>query len=136
MANALIAENACMYQIALPKGKMLDVYEGKIQEKIGIAITRSLGLINSGAGDFVAVICHYPLHELLDKDKSSFDILHFFATIFQDGSVATWFTYTSARSFPMLMIPESCIFDQRTMTLMLSHDPLVQHYRTFFDQLD
>jgi len=36
----------------------------------------------------------------------------------------------------MLMIPESCIFDQRTMTLMVEHDPLVQHYRTFFDQLD
>ena len=36
----------------------------------------------------------------------------------------------------MLMIPESCIFDQRTMTLMVEHDPLVQHYRTFFKQLD
>jgi hypothetical protein len=36
----------------------------------------------------------------------------------------------------MLMIPESCIFDQRTMTLMLKHDPIVQHYRTFFEQLD
>lgn len=36
----------------------------------------------------------------------------------------------------MLMIPESRIFDQRTVTLMLSHDPLVQRYRAFFDQLD
>jgi len=32
----------------------------------------------------------------------------------------------------MLMIPESRIFDQRTMALMLVHDPLVQRYRTFF----
>jgi len=36
----------------------------------------------------------------------------------------------------MLMIPESWVFDQRIMTLMLECDPLVQHYRTFFDQLD
>ena len=36
----------------------------------------------------------------------------------------------------MIIIPESCVFDQRTMTLMLKHDPLVQHYRTFFEQLD
>lgn len=36
----------------------------------------------------------------------------------------------------MLMIPQSRIFDQRTMTLMLEHDPLVRRYRTFFDQLD
>jgi hypothetical protein len=36
----------------------------------------------------------------------------------------------------MLMIPESCVFDQGTMTLMVEHDPLVQHYRTFFEQLD
>src|SRR5947208_4022365 len=31
---------------------------------------------------------------------------------------------------------ESCVFDQRTMSLMVEHDPLVQHYRTFFEQLD
>ena len=36
----------------------------------------------------------------------------------------------------MLMIPESYVFDQQTMTRMLWHDPLVQRYRTFFDQLD
>jgi hypothetical protein len=36
----------------------------------------------------------------------------------------------------MVMITESRLFDQRTMTLMLVHDPLVQRYRTFFDQLD
>ena len=36
----------------------------------------------------------------------------------------------------MLMIPESRVFDQPTMTLMMEHDRLVQRYRTFFDQLD
>ncbi|HEX3639915.1 MAG TPA: transposase [Ktedonobacteraceae bacterium] len=36
----------------------------------------------------------------------------------------------------MLIIPESRIFDQRTMALMLAHDPLVQRYRTFFEQID
>ena len=32
----------------------------------------------------------------------------------------------------MTMIPCSHTFDQRTLTLMLEHDPLVQHYRGFF----
>jgi hypothetical protein len=36
----------------------------------------------------------------------------------------------------VLIIPESCVFDQQTMTRMLEHDPLVQRYHTFFDQLD
>src|SRR5437660_6848767 len=36
----------------------------------------------------------------------------------------------------MFIIPESRIFDQRTMALMLAHDPLVQRYRTFFEQID
>lgn len=36
----------------------------------------------------------------------------------------------------MLIIPESHAFDQRTMARMLKYDPLVQRYRTFFDQLD
>ena len=36
----------------------------------------------------------------------------------------------------MLIIPESRVFDQRTMTLMHLHDPLVQRYRTFFGQID
>ncbi len=36
----------------------------------------------------------------------------------------------------MGIIPESRVFDQGTMTLMLLHDPLVQRYRTFFEQLD
>ena len=36
----------------------------------------------------------------------------------------------------MLIIPESRIFDQRAMALMLKHDPLVQRYRTFFNQID
>jgi hypothetical protein len=107
-ASQEFAENARVYQTALPKGKMLDVYEGKIQEKIDVAITHSLRLINSGAGDFIAVICHYTLHELFDKDKNSFDILHFFATIFQDDSVATWFTYT-----------ESGIPEQWTQTVLM-----------------
>ena len=34
------------------------------------------------------------------------------------------------------MIPESHVFDQQTMTRQLEHDPIVQRYRTFFDQLD
>ena len=36
----------------------------------------------------------------------------------------------------MSMIPESRVFDQPTMTRMMEYDPLVQRYRTFFDQLD
>lgn len=36
----------------------------------------------------------------------------------------------------MLIIPESRVFDQRTMTLMHLHDPLVQRYHTFFGQID
>jgi hypothetical protein len=36
----------------------------------------------------------------------------------------------------MVIIPESRVFDQRTMTLMHLHDPLVQRYRTFFGQID
>jgi len=34
------------------------------------------------------------------------------------------------------MIPESRVFDQGIMTRMVEHDPLVQRYHTFFDQLD
>lgn len=36
----------------------------------------------------------------------------------------------------MLIIPESHAFDQQAMTLMVEYDPIVQHYRTFFEQLD
>src|SRR5262249_47936980 len=34
------------------------------------------------------------------------------------------------------MIPESLVFDQQTMIRLLEHDPVVQRYRLFFDQLD
>ncbi|MGH2481576.1 MAG: hypothetical protein ACRDHW_18135, partial [Ktedonobacteraceae bacterium] len=34
------------------------------------------------------------------------------------------------------MIPSSHVFDQSTITALLTHDPLVQHYRTFFGLLD
>jgi len=34
------------------------------------------------------------------------------------------------------MIPSSAVFDQPTMTALLSHDPLVAEYRTFFSFLD
>ena len=31
-----------------------------------------------------------------------------------------------------MIIPEPTTFDQRTMTLLMEHDPLVQGYRAFF----
>lgn len=34
------------------------------------------------------------------------------------------------------MIPSSALFDQSTMTALLSHDPLVTDYRAFFAELD
>jgi hypothetical protein len=34
------------------------------------------------------------------------------------------------------MIPSSAVFDQPTMTALLSHDPLVGEYRAFFTELD
>jgi hypothetical protein len=34
------------------------------------------------------------------------------------------------------MIPSSSLFDQSTMTALLSHDPLVADYRAFFAELD
>ncbi len=34
------------------------------------------------------------------------------------------------------MIPNSRVFDQRTLTLMLEHDPVVQRYRAFFALFD
>ena len=36
----------------------------------------------------------------------------------------------------MPIIPESQIFDQRTLCLLLEHDPVVQRYRTFFALFD
>lgn len=36
----------------------------------------------------------------------------------------------------MIMIAESRTFDQQTMARMLEHDPLVQRYHAFFEQLD
>src|SRR5437667_12734394 len=35
-----------------------------------------------------------------------------------------------------MIIPDSTTFDQRTMTRLLEHDPVVQRYRAFFARFD
>src|ERR1700694_3698983 len=45
------------------------------------------------------------------------------------------FTYLPCKESTMI-IPESTTFDQRTMTLLMEHDPLVQGYRAFFALFD
>ena len=35
-----------------------------------------------------------------------------------------------------MILPDSTTFDQRTMTLLLEHDPLVQRYQSFFALFD
>jgi hypothetical protein len=35
-----------------------------------------------------------------------------------------------------MIIPDSTTFDQRTLTLLLEHDPVVQRYRAFFALFD
>ena len=35
-----------------------------------------------------------------------------------------------------MIIPDSTTFDQRTMTLLMEHDPVVQRYRAFFALFD
>src|SRR5437667_8839350 len=35
-----------------------------------------------------------------------------------------------------MIIPDSTTFDQRIMTLLMQHDPVVQRYRTFFALFD
>lgn len=35
-----------------------------------------------------------------------------------------------------MILPNSTTFDQRTLTLLLEHDPVVQRYRAFFALFD
>jgi hypothetical protein len=35
-----------------------------------------------------------------------------------------------------MIIPDSTTFDQRTMTLLMEHDPVVQRYQAFFALFD
>src|SRR4030081_3406924 len=37
---------------------------------------------------------------------------------------------------PVMIIPESSTFDQRTMCQLVEHDPVVQRYRAFFAAFD
>jgi len=77
----------------LPIGKEITIFEGDAKEKIREGVTRVNSLVAASRGDYVCVTCHAVLHELFDRGGSDFDPIGFFATIFQDYTTSTWFTY-------------------------------------------
>lgn len=78
---------------SLQHGKRLIVVEGDAKEKILEAVSTAAEVVRSGSADFVAVTCHAVIHELFDRGHEAFDTLQFFANIFSDPDITTWFTY-------------------------------------------
>jgi hypothetical protein len=77
----------------LPSGKEITIFEGDAKETIREGVTRANSLVAAGRGDYVCVTCHAVLHELFDRGSADFDPVGFFATIFEDYTTSTWFTY-------------------------------------------
>lgn len=77
----------------LPTGKSLEVFEGDAKEKVVDAIQYAQSVVADGDADYLAVTCHAVIHELFDRGRDKFDPVAFFASIFSDVDVPTWFTY-------------------------------------------
>src|ERR1044072_4642953 len=77
----------------LPDGKTVEVFEGDAKDKVDDAIKFAHDLVKKGKADYLVVTCHAVIHELFDRGKEKFDALAFFASIFSDVDVPTWFTY-------------------------------------------
>src|ERR1041384_3564645 len=77
----------------LLEGKTIEVFEGDAKDQITPAIRFAHEAALKGEGDYVAVTCHAVIHELFDRGKEAFDPLAFFATIFSNVDIPTWFTY-------------------------------------------
>lgn len=77
----------------LPGSQEIAIFEGDAKETIREGITRANSLVAAGRGDYVCVTCHAVLHELFDRGSGEFDPIGFFATIFEDYTTSTWFTY-------------------------------------------
>lgn len=88
-----LADAARSRKSSLNKGKTIEVFEGDAKERISDAIEFANNVVKDGNADFVAITCHAVIHELFDRGKDKFDPLSFFATLFQDEDISTWFTY-------------------------------------------
>jgi hypothetical protein len=78
---------------SLPSGKSIEVFEGDAQEMLGPAMAFADNLIRSREADCKVVTCHAVIHELYDRGRERFNPVIFFAEIFNDDSIPTWFTY-------------------------------------------
>ncbi|SRR6266545_995873 len=88
-----LAEAARQRAARLSSGKEMTVFEGDAKLKIEEAVAHATSLVAAGRGDYVGVTCHAVLHELFDRGDIDFDPVGFFATIFEDYTTSTWFTY-------------------------------------------
>jgi hypothetical protein len=88
-----LAEAARQRAARLSSGKEMTVFEGDAKLKIEEAVAHATSLVAAGLGDYVGVTCHAVLHELFDRGDIDFDPVGFFATIFEDYTTSTWFTY-------------------------------------------
>jgi hypothetical protein len=88
-----LAEIARGRNALLPDGKKLEVFEGDAKDRINAAIGFAHGIVAENKADYVAVSCHAVIHELFDRGREAFDPVAFFATVFSNVAVPTWFTY-------------------------------------------
>lgn len=77
----------------LPGGKRIEIFEGDALQQIGPAMEFANSVVRSGGADFKVTTCHAVIHELYDRSEQPFDSLAFFAAIFDDERIPTWFTY-------------------------------------------
>jgi hypothetical protein len=78
---------------ALPEGKHIEVFEGDALSQLTSAVAFADDLILKSKADFKVITCHAVIHELYDRGEQAFDSLDFFASIFNNESIPTWFTY-------------------------------------------
>lgn len=88
-----LAELARERNPSLPRGKVIEVFEGDAKDKVAEAVSVAHRVVAGNEADYVAITCHAVIHELFDRGKDEFDPLSFFASLFSDVKVSTWFTY-------------------------------------------
>jgi tetratricopeptide (TPR) repeat protein len=74
-------------------GKIVRVFEGSAQSRIGEAMVTAADLVRHAEGDGLIVTCHAVIHELYDRSAEPFDELGFFGSIFEHDDVPIGLTY-------------------------------------------